>query len=232
MSADPHLIMLVEDDTQLRDLVCELLTKEGWRVAGVRDAKAMEAAWALEGKPDLLLLDINLPGEDGLSIARRISTATDVAIMMLTARAEDVDRILGLEIGADDYLSKPFHPRELIARVRALLRHRSKLQAGPGDRIVVADLAIDPAARTVERVDGCTLKLTGAEFDLLLVLAQARGRVLSRDHLLDRVHGRVAHPSDRAIDVLVSRLRRKIDGARGTSLIESVRNVGYVLRDA
>lgn len=223
-------ILLVEDDTQLRELVGDLLRAEGWRVSGVRDAAGMDAAWAKGGPPDLLVLDINLPGEDGLSIARRVAATSDVAILMLTARAEDVDRIVGLEVGADDYLGKPFHPRELTARVKALLRRRDRRALADGT-IEAAGLSIDPAARTVTR-SGETLTLTGAEFDLLLVLASAAGRVLSRDHLLDRVHGRHAHPGDRAIDVLVSRLRRKVDPPGRPSLIEAVRNAGYVLRDA
>ena len=229
----PPSILLVEDDTELRGLVADLLACEGWRVTGVRDGLAMERAMEREA-PDLLILDINLPGEDGLSICRRVGASSDVAILMLTARSEDIDRIVGLEIGADDYLGKPFHPRELTARVRALLRRRARTPApaDPADgRLRAAGLCIDPASRTATRGEDA-LALTGAEFDLLLVLAEAKGRVLSRDYLLDRVHGRAAHPTDRAIDVLVSRLRRKIDPPGGPSLIEGVRNAGYVLRDA
>ena len=231
---DAAAILLVEDDTELCTLVADLLAREGWRVAGARDAGEMERH--LAAAPfDLLVLDVNLPGEDGLSICRRIGATSDIAILMLTARADDVDRIVGLEIGADDYLGKPFNPRELVARVRALLRRRRKGVPDPSApdtsaALRVAGLLIDPASRTVTR-DGAALALTGAEFDLLLVLAEARGRVLSRDHLLDRVHGRSAHPTDRAIDVLVSRLRKKIDVADRPSLVEGVRNAGYVLRD-
>ena len=224
-------ILIVEDDTELRTLVENLLSKEGWRVRGARDAAQMDQAINAE-RPDLLILDVNLPGEDGLSVCRRMSATSDVSILMLTARSEDVDRIVGLEVGADDYLGKPFNPRELTARVRALLRRRTKM---PNDRVLpilrAGDLAIDPSARTVVR-NGERLALTGAEFDLLFVLAEAKGRVLSRDHLLDRVHGRTAHPTDRAIDVLVSRLRKKLDLPGGRTLVQSVRNAGYVLRDA
>ena len=228
----PASIVLVEDDTELRGLVADLLAREGWRVAAVGDGTAMERAIERE-LPDLLILDINLPGEDGLSICRRVGASGEVAILMLTARSEEIDRIVGLEIGADDYLGKPFHPRELTARVRALLRRRARTPPAPDTadaELRAAGLRIDRASRTAWRGKHA-LALTGAEFDLLLVLAGAKGRVLSRDHLLDRVHGRTAHPTDRAIDVLVSRLRRKIDPPGGPSLITGVRNAGYVLRD-
>lgn len=212
-------------------MVVDLLVREGWTARGVRDGEAMASAMDV-CPPDLLVLDINLPGEDGLSICKRISAETDIAILMLTARSEDIDRIIGLEIGADDYLGKPFNPRELTARVKALLRRAGRrVEAAQTDAstLNVAGLAIDPGARTVLR-EGESLKLSGAEFDLLLVLAEARGRVLSRDYLLDRIHGRTAHAFDRSIDVLVSRLRKKIDRPGETSLIEGVRNAGYVLR--
>lgn len=212
-------------------MVVDLLTREGWAAEGVRDGEAM-ATFMDDCPPDLLVLDINLPGEDGLSICKRMSAETDIAILMLTARSDDIDRIIGLEIGADDYLGKPFNPRELTARVKALLRRlvrRIEATQTDASALNVAELAIDPGARTVLR-DGERLKLSGAEFDLLLVLAEASGRVLSRDYLLDRIHGRTAHAFDRSIDVLVSRLRKKIDRQGEASLIEGVRNAGYVLR--
>lgn len=210
-------------------MVVDLLSREGWTVHGVRDADAMAAAMQAH-PPDLLVLDINLPGEDGLSICKRMSGETDIAMLMLTARNDDIDRIVGLEVGADDYLGKPFNPRELTARVKALLRRVGRRsEAAASGRLKVAGLDIDPGARTVIR-RGEALKLSGAEFDLLLVLAEASGRVLSRDFLLDRIHGRTAHAFDRSIDVLVSRLRKKIDEPGETSLIEGVRNAGYVLR--
>lgn len=236
-------IVLVEDDRELRALVGDLLRGEGWRVTGLRDATALDAELARE-TPDLLILDINLPGEDGLSIARRLGARGDSAILMLTARSDDVDRIVGLEVGADDYLGKPFNPRELVARVRALLRRRTRegrstregrgtgrTDEAPADTLRTRSLLIEPGARAASR-DGVALALTGAEFDLLVALAESKGRVLSRDHLLDRVHGRTAHPTDRAIDVLVSRLRAKIDRPGEPSLVTSVRNAGYALRDA
>lgn len=225
-------ICLVEDDSEIRMLVADLLIKEGWNVLQAEDGQKLDEILRARS-PDLLILDINLPGESGLSICKRVSAETDMAILMLTARSEDVDRIIGLEIGADDYLGKPFNPRELTARVRALLRRiqkQKKAAFSETDCMNVSGYRIDPNARTVKRDDGHKIKLSGAEFDLFLVLAEAKGRVLSRDFLLDRIHGRSAHAYDRSIDVLVSRLRKKID--RGMpSLIESVRNAGYVLRD-
>ncbi|MEM7662994.1 MAG: response regulator transcription factor [Pseudomonadota bacterium] len=222
-------LLIVEDDPDIRSMVVELLRAENWRAIGVRDGEAMDRALSTK-VPDIIILDINLPGEDGLSICKRISADTDIAVLMLTARHEDIDRIIGLEIGADDYLGKPFNPRELTARVRALLR-RSVWRGSRslGSVVKAGDLEIDPNAREVCRGTEI-LKLSGAEFDLLLVLAEATGRVLSRDFLLERLHGRTATAFDRSIDVLVSRLRKKIDIEGRPSMIEGVRNAGYVLR--
>lgn len=223
-------ILLVEDDTDLRTLLTDLLRRDGLSVYEAGDAAQMEAQFALS-MPELVILDINLPGEDGLSICRRLAANTGVSILMLTARSEDVDRIIGLEIGADDYVGKPFNPRELLARVRALLRRRQKVAAGGLHTIVrAAGFEIATNARTVRHIDGREIVLSGAEFDLFLILAEAKGRVLSRDYLLDRIHGRTAHPFDRSIDVLVSRLRKKIDTSERT-LIEAIRGAGYVLRE-
>jgi len=203
-----------------------LFVKEGWRVLEAADAVAMDRQLE-SNKADVVVLDLNLPGEGGLSICKRISQPHGPAILMLTARTEDIDRIVGLELGADDYLGKPFHPRELVARVRALLR---RIQRPVADDVLVgAGLRVDLRARTVRNTEG-EVHLSGAEFELLAALMQPCGRVITRDELLERVHGRPALPFDRSIDVLVSRLRRKIDGA-GPTVIESVRNHGYVLRD-
>jgi len=227
--SEPPSLLVVEDDPEIRSMVVELLETEGWQVEGIRDGQAMDTAIATQ-MPDLIVLDINLPGEDGLSICKRISANTDVAILMLTARSEDIDRIIGLELGADDYLGKPFNPRELTARVRALLR-RAARRATPShkENIVVGDIEIDLGAREVRRGQD-RIRLSGAEYDLLVVLSEAAGRVLSRDFLLERVHGRTAASFDRSIDVLVSRLRKKIDKRGELSLIEGVRNAGYVLK--
>ena len=231
MVDDQPQIVVVEDDSEIRAMVVDLLRREGWDCIGVGDGGALDTLVAAR-MPDVLVLDINLPGEDGLSIARRLAALrASPAIIMLTARGEDIDRIVGLEIGADDYLAKPFNPRELVARVRALLR-RSSRQKADGDGIIsVSGLAIDRAARRVTRSDGTEIGLSGAEFELLAALAEASGRILSRNFLLDRIHGREASSFDRSIDVLASRLRKKIDLPGEQTMIEGVRNAGYVLRD-
>jgi two-component system OmpR family response regulator len=224
-------IVIVEDDADIRGMVAELLTAEGWRVKEASGAP--ELAVCLDaGDVALVILDINLPGEDGLSICRRLSVSSSIAILMLTARSDDVDKIIGLEVGADDYLGKPFNPRELVARVRALLRRSGRNGAVNEDaaELVIGPLRIDRASRRVFRSGGDDIPLSGAEFDLLVTLAEAAGRVLSRDHLLDRIHGRSHHAFDRSIDMLVSRLRKKIDVDGEPSMIEAVRNAGYVLR--
>ncbi|MEL6341039.1 MAG: response regulator transcription factor [Myxococcota bacterium] len=232
MRHEASRIVVVEDDVEIGTMVCELLCDEGWSATHVTDAKALDTEVS-ETAADLLILDINLPGEDGLSICRRLSVTTDAAILMLTARSEDVDTIIGLEVGADDYLGKPFNPRELIARVRALLRRRNKSGATNSSEVGhnqrrVGPLTINISARSVAR-DGERLPLSATEYRLLLIFARTPGRVMSRDHLLESVHGRTAGVFDRSIDMLVCRLRKKIDKGE-TSLIEAVRNEGYVLR--
>ena len=229
MCSSPY-ILVVEDDPEIRRMVVDLLSRESWETVGAENASSMDAL-VKNRLPDLIVLDVNLPGEDGLSICKRVSASTNIAIIMLTARSDDIDRIIGLEIGADDYLGKPFNPRELTARVRALLRRskQSALEDVNEEILHVSGLTIERRARGVWR-DGTEIKLSGAEFDLLLALAEAPGRVLSRDHLLECVHGRSGTPFDRSIDVLVSRLRKKIDDSQNTSLIDGVRNAGYVLK--
>ena len=226
-------IIIVEDDPEIRRMTAELLGDEGWSTLSAPDGETLDGLLAKQ-TPRLLILDINLPGEDGLSICKRVSQDTDIAILMLSARREDLDRIIGLEIGADDYLGKPFHPRELTARVRALLRRFEKSSAREGDVPVVraCGFTVNASTRRATAPDDKPLSLSGAEFDLLYCLAEARGRVLSRDFLLDRIHGRTQHPFDRSIDVLVSRLRKKIDPVSGSrdTVIESVRGEGYALR--
>lgn len=225
-------IVVVEDDVEIRLMVVRLLEAENWTCSGAKDAEELERVLAA-GMPQIVVLDINLPGENGLSIARRLSSLkSPPAILMLTARSDDVDRIVGLEIGADDYLGKPFNPRELVARVRALMRRMARSDSGcEQDILSCAGLTIDQRSRCVTGKDGEEINLSGAEFALLIQLAKARGRILSRDFLLDAIHGREAAPFDRAIDVLVSRLRKKIDPPGQDSLIEGVRNAGYVLRE-
>ncbi|SMO93939.1 response regulator [Paracoccus laeviglucosivorans] len=224
-------ILVVEDDPEIRSLVAALLRNDGLRPTEAQDAATMDRLRASE-PPDLIILDLMLPGEDGLSICRRLRAESNVPILMLTARGDEIDRVVGLEIGADDYVVKPFSPRELLARVRALLR-RARMEA-PGaaarrcygfDRFV-----IDLDARQLNDRDGVAVALTSAEFDLLACFVSQPRRVLTREQLLDRTRGRSADPFDRTIDVLISRLRRKLDAASpGTALIATVRNGGYLL---
>ncbi|MEL6282421.1 MAG: response regulator transcription factor [Pseudomonadota bacterium] len=215
----------------MRRLVAEFLAREGLEVEEAADADAMDAVLARR-RPDLIVLDLMLPGEDGLSICRRLRAAGGPAILMLTAKSDEIDRVVGLEMGADDYLTKPFGPRELLARIRAILR-RSRVVAKEqpaGETLWIDGLKVDLPAREVIGRNGDPLDLSSAEFDLFATLCEAPGRVLSRDHLLDRVFGRSATPFDRSIDVLVSRLRKKVEETPDRpTLIKTVRNAGYVL---
>lgn len=224
-------ILLVEDDDEVRTLVTGLIEKEGYRVAAVADARAMDAALS-HVSPALVVLDVMLPGEDGLSICRRLHMTLGVPILMLTAKADEIDRVVGLEMGADDYLTKPFGPRELIARIRALLRRageRAPSPAAPASRMGFDGFSIDFDTRTVLTPDGGPLQLTSAEFDLLTCFVKRPRRVLSRETILDFVHGRNADPFDRSVDMLVSRLRKKLDAVRGgAGLITTIRNGGYL----
>lgn len=226
-------VLLVEDDRDIRSLLVDFLGGEGYDVEAVGSGALMDRALT-RGMPELVILDIMLPGEDGLSICRRLRTRSRVPILMLTAKHDDIDRIIGLEIGADDYLGKPFHPRELLARIRALLRRASgPLSAGVPERRRrrFAGLLADLDARAVTDERGQRVLLTTAEFDLLTCFLERPGRVLSRDQLLDWTRGRAGgDPFDRTIDVTVSRLRSKL--ARGLGEAEqpitTVRNVGYL----
>jgi two-component system OmpR family response regulator len=226
-------ILLVEDDGEIRDLLSTFLCREGYAVEGAADAAAMDAALA-RTTPDLVVLDLMLPGEDGLSICRRLSHRGDLPILILTAKGEDIDRIIGLELGADDYMAKPFNPRELLARIRAVLRRSTKAPPLPAPaanrRLAFATLVADLDGRSVEGPAGQRIALTSAEFDLLACFLQHPKRVLSRDQLLDWTRGRSADPFDRTIDVSVSRLRRKLEAvdAQAPGMIITVRNGGYI----
>ena len=224
-------LLVVEDDDDIRKLLTTFLEREGFAVRTAADAAEMDARMA-EEEPDLVILDQMLPGEDGLSICRRLRAAGRMPILMLTARNTSVDRIVGLEMGADDHLGKPFEPRELLARIRALFRRIDAERAEGGDtrRLVFAGLVLDVDARSLETVEGAPIPLTSAEFDLLVCLAERPGRVLSRDQLLDWTRGRTADPLDRTIDVSISRLRRKLDeaGIDAEKLVVTVRNGGYL----
>jgi two-component system, OmpR family, response regulator len=225
--SDRPRILLIEDDPEIRTLVCDYLQRQSFRVETGDGGAALDRFRSMFGEPDLIVLDIMLPGEDGLSICRRVRAASRVPILMLTARGDDVDRIVGLEIGADDYLPKPFNPRELVARIRAILR-RSEPQTLPNRRFVVGDLVVDLDARSAAHSHGGKIDLTSAEFDLLECFLTRPGRVLSREQLMDWTRGRRAEPLDRTIDVQVSRLRKKIE-RDAELLIKTVRNSGYLL---
>lgn len=222
------LVLLVEDDRKLAELTREYLAGHGVEVTHVADGKA-GLDQALRGRWDAVLLDLMLPGLDGLSVCRELRARSDVPILVLTARGEEADKVMGLELGADDYLAKPFSPRELLARLRAVTR-RAKGKAGPPTvAIQVGGLALDPAARRAV-LDGRELALTGYEFDLLRALAERAGRILSREQLMELAKGSAEEAFDRSIDVHVSRLRQKLgDDPKRPRLIKTVRGAGYLL---
>ncbi|WP_437933426.1 response regulator transcription factor [Sorangium sp. So ce341] len=234
--ADPPQILVIDDDAELCELLAELLGQEGYAVESARDAIS-GLARAQEKPFTLVVLDVMLPGLNGFEVLTRLRQSSRVPVLMLTARGEDVDRIVGLEMGADDYLPKPFNPRELVARVRALHRraaHAGAAAAGPGAAeaqsvLTVDDLEVFPAARRV-RVRGDEVRLTTAEYDLLEVLVRQAGTVVSREDLARRVLGRRLAAYDRGIDMHVSNLRRKLGpGPSGGERIKTVRNAGYIL---
>lgn len=222
-------ILLIDDDVELCSLVTEYLEAEGFKVEAVFDGKrGLERA--LNGQQLLVVLDVMLPGLSGLDVLRRIRITSKMPVLLLTARGEDVDRIVGLEIGADDYLPKPFNPRELVARIRAILRRtRSTPQIDPiPDVIRVGDIELDPATRTV-RQKGTRIEFTSVEFNLLEVLLREAGRVVAREELVDTVLSRKFSPFDRSIDMHISKVRKKLgDSDTGTELIKTVRGVGYI----
>lgn len=232
MSNQDH-ILIVDDDREIRTLLGDYLQKNGYRTTAVADGKAM---WnALNGaRVDLVILDVMLPGDDGFVLCRNLRARGDVPVVMLTAKGEDTDRIVGLELGADDYLAKPFNPRELLARIKSVLRrHRTipgNLQAEPTRALRFAGWTLDLAARNLISPDEVVVALSGAEFRLLRVLLSYPNRVLSRDQLMDLTVGREADPLDRSVDVQVSRLRQRLgDDAREPVIIKTVRGEGYVL---
>jgi two-component system, OmpR family, response regulator len=223
-------ILLVDDDPDLADLLGDYLRQQGYEVDTAKDGKAMRARCEAR-MPDLIILDLMLPGEDGLSLCRGLRTRSQVPIIMLTARGDDIDRIIGLEMGADDYLPKPFNPRELLARVKSILRRaQNETLAATARKLHFAGRTVDMGARHLVGLDGSVVPLTGAEFTLLCLLAEHPNQVLSRDQLLDGLAGRESSPFDRTIDVLISRIRRRLgDDARDPALIKTVRNGGYML---
>lgn len=230
MEQDVKTILVVDDDGEIRRLVGDFLGREGFAVELAEDGRAMDGVLS-RLQPDLIVLDLMLPGEDGLSICRRLRASGDMPILMLTAKGEETDRVVGLEIGADDYVVKPFGPRELLARIRALLRRASARPAQAVTRRFAFDRFIaDLDARQLTSEDGELVPLTSAEFELLACFVLRPRRVLSRDQILDWTHGRSADPFDRTVDILVSRLRKKLDGlGAGVNLINTIRNGGYLL---
>jgi two-component system OmpR family response regulator len=230
MTSPPH-ILVVEDDSEIRTLVSRYLSANECRVSAVGDGREMERLMAAS-RVDLIVLDLNLPGEDGMSLCRRLRTSSPIPIIMLSAKSEEVDRIIGLEMGADDYLAKPFNPRELLARIRAVLRRRaaSPSSAQQTSRLLsFTGWQLNVALRTLCDPGGAEVTLTGAEFDLLHALCTFPGQVLSRDQLVDLTQGRVAGPYERSVDVLVSRLRQKIErNPRGPQFIKTIRSGGYL----
>jgi len=221
-------VLLVEDDDRLAQLTARYLETHGVLVTTVGDGIEGQAE-ALRRQYDCVVLDLMLPGRDGIEVCRQLRSRTDVPILMVTARGEEADRVLGLEVGADDYVTKPFSPRELLARIRATVR-RVRGQAGPAQQTIqVGGLVLDPQRMTV-LLDGKAVEVTAYEFSILRALAQRPGRVLSREQLLDLAKGSAELSFDRSIDVHVSRLRAKLgDDSRNPKILKTVRGAGYLL---
>lgn len=232
MQAAPH-ILIVDDHREIRDLVSRALTKDGFRVSAAADGRAMRKILA-DSRIDLILLDLMLPGEDGLSLCRVLRAESNIPIIMLTAKGDEVDRVIGLEMGADDYLPKPFGSRELIARIKAVLR-RSNEKAPtantgrPPKHYHFDRWALDTGARGLLRDDGITVPLSTGEYDLLIALVERPQRVLTRDQLLDLARGRASAGLDRSIDTQVSRLRKKLElDPSDPKIIKTVWGGGYM----
>jgi DNA-binding response OmpR family regulator len=218
-------VLLVDDDVQLCKLLHERLAIDGFTLEMVHDGRlGLERALSIEHA--LVVLDLMLPGMGGLDVLRRLRKASPVPVLILTARGDDADRILGLEMGADDYVPKPFNPRELIARIRAILRRtvRAEVSSGP---LIVGDMSIDPSSREAW-LDGTLLHLTSVEFTLLEVLMRDAGHILSREQLTQAVLGRELGPFDRVIDVHISNLRKKLGAGQDSLRIKAVRGSGYL----
>ncbi|HPG03088.1 MAG TPA: response regulator [Beijerinckiaceae bacterium] len=231
MSDGPH-ILVVDDHREIRDLVSRALLKDGFRATAVGDGKAMRRALA-DAHIDLILLDLMLPGEDGLSLCRALRAESDIPIIMLTAKGDEIDRVVGLELGADDYVPKPFGSRELIARIRAVLRRNSSREAGGGGekprRYLFDRWTFDVDKRELVDADQVATSLSTGEFDLLLALVEHPQRTLNRDQLLDLARGRAANAFDRSVDTQVSRLRKKIERDPGNpEIIKTVWGGGYI----
>jgi DNA-binding response OmpR family regulator len=218
-------VLIVDDDVALCELLAESLNTEGFAIEAVHNGpRGLERALSQEHA--LVILDLMLPGMGGLDVLRRIRARSQVPVLILTARGEDVERIFGLEIGADDYLPKPFNPRELVARMRAILRRTVRATTAT-EPLIVGDIRLDPAAREV-RLRDALLALTSVEFTLLEMLLQHAGRVVTREQLTETVLGHKLGPFDRVIDVHVSNVRKKLGSSHGSERIKSVRGSGYL----
>ena len=216
-------LLIVDDDVELCSLLKEFLERESFAVECVNEGRAALEA-AQQGGFDLVVLDVMLPGLDGFEILKRLRVTSRVPVLMLTARGEDVDRIVGLELGADDYLPKPFNPKELAARIRAVLRRYAPRPAAPSSRVEMNGIMLDPGTREVFS-NGKPVELTTFEFDILELLMRSAGRVLSRDTLMENFYSRKATPFDRSLDMHISHLRKKLEN--GDALIKTIRGVGY-----
>lgn len=233
MSANREHLLIVDDDKEIRNLLTDYLEQADYRVTAVGDGKAMRRVLEAN-RIDLVILDLMLPGEDGLTLCRELRSRTNLPVLMLTARGDEVDRIIGLEMGADDYLAKPFNPRELLARIKSVVRRAQALppnmKTDKAHILRFAGWALDVATRNVTAGDGLVVPLSGAEYRLLRVFLDHPQRVLTREQLLELANGREAILFDRSIDVLVGRLRKRLrDDSREPVLIKTVRGEGYVL---
>ena len=232
MHAMDH-ILIVDDDRDIRDLLSEYLHKQGFRTSEAADGRAMRSLLS-RAAPDLIILDLMLPGQDGLILCREIRAQSDVPILMLTARSDEIDRIIGLEMGADDYLAKPFSPRELVARVKSILRRSralpSNLKPDQAKLFHFSGWTLDISTRNLLSPDGISIALSGTDFKLLRIFLEHPHRVLNRDQLIDLTQSRDAGPFDRSIDLQVSRLRRRLnDPPKEPAIIKTARGEGYVL---
>lgn len=236
MTEMPHILM-VDDDQDICALVADFLGAQGYRVTMAGDGIAMRQALAAD-VADLIILDLMLPGEDGLSLLRHLRATTNLPVIMLTAMGSETDRVVGLEMGADDYLAKPFSMRELLARIRAVLRRATPAEAAPATReatpssevLEFVGWRLDTSRRRLMSPDGVLVEMTSGEFDLLLAFLHHPHQVLSRDQLLDLARGRSAGPFDRTVDVQVGRIRRKLEiDPKAPEIIKTVRGGGYVL---
>jgi two-component system OmpR family response regulator len=235
MNAQDH-VLVVDDDLEIRSLLRDYLQKNGYRVTAVADGKGMWAALE-QAHADVIVLDLMLPGDDGLTLCRNLRARSDVPVLMLTARGEETDRIVGLEMGADDYLAKPFNPRELLARIKSILRRARALpenmQPDTARSLAFAGWTLDVATRNLHSPAGVVVALSGTEYKLLRIFLAHPNRVLNRDLLIDLMLSRDASPFDRSIDVQVSRLRHRLaEDAKEPAIIKTVRGEGYVFAAA